>query len=186
MDHEENAMVDQGSGSSARLLGTPVHPPLTDVPIGAMAITAVLDVASAAGSGHTWAREVYRAGTFALMIGTAVLIVAIATGLADRSRTTSAGSEARSKVNVHALLMAAVGVVAVADILLRRQGYGDARHTPAAVLVVTVVLLVLTVAGGALGGKLVYRIGLGVSPGAGVDAPQAVTGAVVGEESADR
>lgn len=177
-------MVDQGSGSSARSLGTPVHPPLTDVPIGAVVITVVLDVASAAGSGHAWAREVYRAGTFALMIGTAGLIVAIATGLADRSRATTAGSEARQKVNVHALVMAAVGFVAVADILLRRQGYGDARHTPAAVLVLTVVLLALTVAGGALGGKLVYRIGLGVSPGAREDGPQAVTGAGAGEESA--
>lgn len=173
----------QGSGSSARSLGTPVHPPLTSVPIGAIVITAVLDVASAAGSDQTWAREVYRAGTFALMIGTAVLVVAIATGLADRSRTTTASSEARHKVNVHALLMAAVGLLAVADILLRGQGYGDAQHTPSAVLVVTVVLLALTVAGGALGGKLVYRIGLGVFPRAHVDPPQAVTGAEAGEHS---
>lgn len=36
-----------------------------------------------------------------LMIGTEVLTVAIATGLADRSRTTTACSEARQKVNVH-------------------------------------------------------------------------------------
>lgn len=114
----------QRSGSSARSLGTPVHPPLTAVPIGAIVITAVLDVASAAGSDQTWAREVYRAGTFALMIGTAVLVVAIATGLADRSRTTTASSEARHKVNVHALLMAAVGLLAVADICCAGRATG--------------------------------------------------------------
>lgn len=147
--------------------GGPLHPPLTDVPIGAIVITAVVDVASSTGAGHSWARELYRAGTSSLMIGTAVLFLAVAAGLLDRARTTRRGSPPRRAVNVHAWLMTAVGLLAIANILVRRQGYPGAQHTPAVVLVLSLITVVVTVIGGALGGKLVYRGGIGVAPEAG-------------------
>lgn len=147
--------------------GRPLHPPLTDVPIGAIVITAVVDVVSSAGEGHSWARELYRAGTFSVMIGTAVLFLAVAAGLLDRARTTRRGSPVRRAVNVHAWLMTAVGLLAIANILVRRQGYPGAQHTPAVVLVLSLIALAVMVIGGALGGKLVYCGGIGVAPAAG-------------------
>ena len=52
--------------------GKPFHPPLTDVPVGAYMLVAAFDVISVAGKGNVWARDFYRAGTFALVGGAAV------------------------------------------------------------------------------------------------------------------
>lgn len=86
----------------------PWHPPLTHIPIGAVVITAVLDVISlAGGAGHPWARDMFRGGTFTLMAGTAA--------------------------------------------------------TPPAVLALSLVTVAVITAGGELGGRLVFRGGVGVT-----------------------
>jgi uncharacterized membrane protein len=136
---------------------------LTDVPVGAIVVAAVFDVISAAGGDdHGWARDLFRAGTFTLMVGTTVMVLAMAAGLVDRARSSRPRTSTRTAINRHALTMSAVGILSVADIALRRNHYARALHTPAAVLVLTVVLLAAAVVGAALGGKLVYRRGVGV------------------------
>jgi len=55
--------------------GKPVHPPLTDFPIVAYVLAAVFDVISfIAGKEHTWARELWHAGTFVFLGGAAVSV----------------------------------------------------------------------------------------------------------------
>jgi hypothetical protein len=73
----------------------PAHPRWTHGPLGGVLLVAVFDVVSVAGGTLPWAREVYRAGTFGLMVTSALLVVALITGLVDRAR---AGVEAVSGI----------------------------------------------------------------------------------------
>jgi len=49
--------------------GKPLHPPLTDVPVGAYVLAAAFDLISFLGRDQEWARDLYRAATFALIGG---------------------------------------------------------------------------------------------------------------------
>ena len=49
--------------------GKPLHPPLTDVPIGVYVIAAAFDVISFCGDGTAWQREFYQAATFVFIVG---------------------------------------------------------------------------------------------------------------------
>jgi uncharacterized membrane protein len=120
-------------------------------------IASVLDVISAArGSGGSGGHDTYRAATFVLMVGTAVLALTVCAGFADRARVSTRGTRARRAINLHAGIMIILGALCVADIVVRRHNYADASHTPGAVLMLTLTCLVFTVGGGALGGKLVH------------------------------
>ena len=57
--------------------GKPLHPPLTDVPVGAYILAAAFDVISfAGGDDEAWARDFYRAASFALIGGALVSVLA--------------------------------------------------------------------------------------------------------------
>src|SRR5438093_912209 len=61
--------------------GKPMHPPLTDIPIAAYIVAAAFDVISAAaGDGHSWARELWHAGTYTFIGGAVVSVFAALTG----------------------------------------------------------------------------------------------------------
>ena len=84
--------------------GKPLHPPLTDVPVGAYVLAAAFDVISfAGGDDETWARDFYRAASFALIGGAVVSVFAALTGFWDWKRSTEKGTQARRTVNAHAL-----------------------------------------------------------------------------------
>lgn len=154
-------MTKQRSWISAR---RPLHPPLVHIPVGGVVAAAICDVVSAAGSAHPWAHDWFKGGSYALMIGTAVLFLAAVAGLADRTRATRRGSAPRSLVNRHALVMSLVALACVADLVLRNNVYSSARSAPVAVLVLTLASLGGVIVGGELGGRLVYRHGIGVQP----------------------
>jgi uncharacterized membrane protein len=146
---------------SDRLARTgPTHPRWTHVPLGGVLLVAAFDVVSVAGGSRPWARELYRAGTFVLMVGSAAMVVAIATGLVDRTRAVD--PRIRGRVNLHAVLMSLVAGAAVLDLALRRAVHPDAQRTPGIVLAITLLAMALSLVGGALGGRLTYRLGVGV------------------------
>jgi uncharacterized membrane protein len=141
----------------------PVHPPLVHVPIGAIVAAAAFDVISAAGGGtHPWARDLFRAGTFVLMAGTIFMVAAVISGVVDRARGTTPSSGTRRQVNRHAAVMSALAPLCVLDIVLRQGSYADARSSPAVVVALGLSALLLVAIGGELGGRLVYRTGVGV------------------------
>ncbi len=143
----------------------PVHPPLVHAPIGGVIVAAVCDVVSlVGGDGHAWSRTWFKGGSYALIVGTAILFAAVATGVVERNRRTRPASAQRSVVDRHAVVMSLMGAVCVGDLILRNGHYSAARHTPVVVLVLTLVALVLTVVGGELGGRLVYRLGIAAAP----------------------
>ena len=145
----------------------PLHPPVVHTAIGGVVIAAVSDVVSiAGGEGHAWAQAWFKGGSYALLVASAVMLVAIATGILERERRTQPESPARGAVNRHAIVMSLMAAVSVVDVVLRLGHYSSASHSPLAVLVLTWAAVVLTVIGGELGGRLVYRRGIAVHDGA--------------------
>src|SRR5262245_43051540 len=160
---ESDQRHDRAGGHPAAR--TPIHPRWTHAPLGGVVFVAVFDALSAvAGGSRPWARDLYRSGTFVLSAMPALIGVAVATGFADRARATAAHARVRARVNLHAAAMIAMALASAGNLALRRVAYADGRHTPAAVLAVTVVALVAAVVGGDLGGRLTYRAGVGVRP----------------------
>jgi uncharacterized membrane protein len=119
-------------------------------------------VVSVAGGSRPWARELYRAGTFVLKVGLAAMVVAI-TGLLDRARV-ALDVRIRRRVNIHAVLMALMACAAAVDLALRRLIHDDARHTPGIIVAITLLTALIAVVGGDRGGRLTYRLGVGVRP----------------------
>ena len=145
-----------------------LHPPLTDIPIGAIVIAATLDlISSIRGGTGSLSHDLYRAGTFSLMVGTAVMVLTITAGFVDRARFTERGRRERTVANLHATVMCVLAALCVADIVVRRHTYPHAHHTPGGVLTMTLACAIVLIVGGTLGGKLVYAFGVGVSGSGG-------------------
>jgi uncharacterized membrane protein len=143
--------------------GKPLHPPLTDFPIAAYVLAAVFDVVSLiAGEDHTWAREVWHAGTFTFIGGAAVSVLAALTGLWDARKSSEAGTQARRTINTHATIMITVTVLALADIAWRLNDYNTEPVTPIGIVALSVVVALLVSVGATFGGSLVYEYGFNV------------------------
>ena len=142
--------------------GKPLHPPLTDVPVGAYILVAGFDLVSFLGQDQEWARDFYRAGTFALAGGLLVAVAAAVTGFWDWLKSTPKGTQARRTVNAHAWTMVTLTVVVLAALALRLFVYDDDTHTGVVALVLSIAVAVLTTLGGTIGGSLVYDYGFNV------------------------
>lgn len=143
------------------MAGKPLHPPLTDIPIGAYVLAAAFDVISVLTSGDL-AHDLYRAGTFVLIGGGAVSLLTAATGAADWLGSTPRRTQAWRTVNAHALVMVTVTVLVLVLIALRMTTYADEPKAPLLVLVLSVLAAALTAVGAAIGGSLVYDYGFNV------------------------
>jgi nitrite reductase/ring-hydroxylating ferredoxin subunit/uncharacterized membrane protein len=131
-------------------LGHPLHPVLTDVPVGAWVATFVLDtVASLQGSD-----ELESAADITLATGLAAAVGSAATGLTDWSDTYG---EERKVGLAHGLTMVAAVVAYTVSLLARLTG---ARGAGVAMANTG---LALMMAGAYLGGDEVYDIGYGVN-----------------------
>jgi len=142
--------------------GKPLHPPLTDIPVGAYVLAATFDVISAVGHDEVWARDFYRAASFTLIGGAAVSVLAALTGFWDWLRSTEAGTQARRTANAHACTMVTVTVIVLAGIAVRVLAFWDESSTTGLALAFTVAAAVLTALGGTIGGSLVFDYGFNV------------------------
>ena len=143
--------------------GKPLHPPLTDVPVGAYILAAAFDVISfAGGDDEAWARDFYRAASFALIGGALVSVLAALTGFWDWKRSTEKGTQARRTVNAHASTMITVTVLVIVGIVVRLAAYWDEPATPLIALALTLAAAALTFLGGTIGGTLAYDYGFNV------------------------
>jgi uncharacterized membrane protein len=146
------------------LAGKPYHPPLTDVPITAYLFAGAFDVLSVVlHSGHpAVARELFVAGTWTLLGGAAVSLLAALTGWADWHRSSEPGTQARRTINAHAVIMLTVTAIVLVDLLVRVTSYDDAARTPVGLMVLSVVAAALVSVGATYGGSLVYDYGFNV------------------------
>ena len=142
--------------------GKPLHPPLTDVPVGAYMLAATFDVISFVGQDESWARDFYRAATFTLVGGAAVSLLAALTGFWDWLRSTEAGTQARRTASAHAVTMLTVTALVLADIGVRVFVHPGDTYTPVTPLVLSIAAALLTVLGGTLGGTLAFDYGFNV------------------------
>jgi uncharacterized membrane protein len=143
--------------------GKPSHPPLTDIPIAAYVLVAVFDVISViAGDGHDAARDLWRGGTYVLVGGAAVAVLAAMTGFVDRLRSTDPGTQVRRTANTHAAIMVSATVLVVVEIVLRLSRLDEHASTPVGVMVLSLVIAVLVVWGATYGGSLVFDYGFNV------------------------
>ncbi len=141
-----------GSGANDVLHGTvaghPLHPAITDVPVGAWTVTAVLDALELSGR-----RDVAIAADAALVVGLLGGVGAIATGLADWSDT---ADEPKNVGMAHALLNAIGFSGYVASLALRRAGQRKAG------ILVALASYGVTSAAAYVGGELAFGLQLGV------------------------
>ncbi|MEZ5170491.1 MAG: DUF2231 domain-containing protein [Acidimicrobiia bacterium] len=143
--------------------GKPLHPPLTDVPIAAYILAAAFDLVSAiGGTGHTWTRELWHAGTFVFIAGALVSVLAALTGFWDRHTSSEAGTQARRTINTHAAIMVVVTLLALVDIVWRLNVYNTAAVAPVGIVVLSGVVALLVSIGSTFGGSLVYEYGFNV------------------------
>ncbi len=143
--------------------GKPLHPPLTDIPVGAYVLAAAFDVISfGAGDDEAWARDFYRAASFALIGGAAVSVFAALTGFWDWLKSTEKGTQARRTANAHAWTMVTVTVLVAVGIAVRVLAFWDEPATPTLALGLSLVAAALTFLGGTLGGTLAFDYGFNV------------------------
>jgi nitrite reductase/ring-hydroxylating ferredoxin subunit/uncharacterized membrane protein len=126
-------------------LGHPVHAAITDVPIGAMTVSIIADVL-----GQPLVADV------SMLIGVLAIVATAVTGFADY---TDVDGTARNRATVHSVVMLTVLVV-YAISLVARSGNPPDRALPIGLAVVGYVLLL---AGGEIGGDLVYLTGVHVN-----------------------
>jgi nitrite reductase/ring-hydroxylating ferredoxin subunit/uncharacterized membrane protein len=137
------------------LLGHPLHPAVTDLPIGCWLVGLVADASGnrgAAGSAHV------------LALGTGA--VSAASGYTDFHETY--GHERRVALTHGAMMTTAFGLQAV-SLLLRLGGGRKARRRA---VTLSTAGFALVVASGYLGGDLVYGIGTAVNRNAFLEAPE--------------
>jgi nitrite reductase/ring-hydroxylating ferredoxin subunit/uncharacterized membrane protein len=141
------------------VLRHPLHPALTDAPLGAWLVGLVLDYAAVA----THAIPA-RAGDIALAAGTLAALGAAATGYTDFHETY--GLERRTALT-HGLLMTLVVVLEIVSLALR---WADPAARPAAIALATVAALVAMV-GMYVGGHLTFGFGTMVNRNAFLEGP---------------
>jgi nitrite reductase/ring-hydroxylating ferredoxin subunit/uncharacterized membrane protein len=130
---------------NGRWLGHPLHGAATDLPIGLLAATVILDVLDQPA-----------AADIALVAAIVTILLAALSGLADY--TTTDGT-ARTRATTHATVMT-LGLVLLAASLVLRAGDPADRTLPVALSIVG--FLVIT-AGAFIGGDVVYVMGNMVS-----------------------
>jgi nitrite reductase/ring-hydroxylating ferredoxin subunit/uncharacterized membrane protein len=122
-------------------LGHPIHAAITDVPIGTLVMSVLLDLA-----GYPSAADLALFATVLFMLAAAV------TGAADY---VDADGTTRARATLHSTLMVVALVVILVSVVLRAAGSAD-RTLPT---ILSIVALGVVAAGAFVGGDLVYALG---------------------------
>ena len=143
-------------------LGHPLHPVLTDIPLGAWTATVVLDDIAA----HSSNPGIARASDVTLTLGLIGAAGAAVTGVADWTET---DARPRRMGFGHAALNIGATVLFAGSLLCRRQGSRTAGRLMAAMG------YLIAVAAAYLGGELVSQEQIGVNHSAGRELPEEFT-----------
>jgi nitrite reductase/ring-hydroxylating ferredoxin subunit/uncharacterized membrane protein len=132
-------------------LGHPLHPVITDIPLGAWTLAVLFDVIYAVTRDHDWVSP----ADLTIFVGLLAALGAALSGFTDWSDTV--GRERRVGV-AHGLLNTVVVVIYLISLILRLSGGG--RTFP---ILLSFVGYALVLAAAYLGGDLVFGIGTGVN-----------------------
>lgn len=170
------------------LSGKPLHPPLTDIPAAAYALTMIFDIiAFIAGEGSGVGRDAFVAATFVLVAGAIVSVPTAVTGFWDWRQVAVKGTQAWRTANWHMAVMLTVTLLVLVNIVIRLNDY-DAGAPSTIVLVLSILVGSLVTYGAMYGGALVYEYGFRVEASANRGAWQqseqdVVHGEAPGEEA---
>lgn len=128
-----------------RWLGHPLHSAVTDIPIGALLVSVLLDLL-----------DLRAAADVSLVVAIAFMLLAAVSGVADYVDT---DGRARERATVHSALMV-VGLVVLVVSLALRAGDPPERTVP---VILSIIGLLLVTAGAYVGGDVVYLLGNMVS-----------------------
>ena len=152
----------------ARLFGHPIHPMLIVFPLGLLATAVIFDIiALAAGATYLFSASYW-------MIAAGVIggLISAVFGLIDWLAIPS-GTRAKQIGLWHGGGNVVVTLLFALSWILRRPSPANPSAAAVGLALVGVVLALVT---GWLGGELVDRLGVGVDPGAHLDAPSSLSG----------
>ena len=158
--------------SRAKLLGHPIHPMLIPFPLGLLGTAAGFDAIHLLGGG----RGLGHAAWYMIAAGILMGLLAAVFGAIDWLALPG-GTRAKRIATAHGLGNVAIVVLFAIAWLLRRDAPSDAGGLPIVLEVVGVLGALVT---GWLGGELVDRLGVGVDPGAHLEAPSSLSGTPAG------
>ena len=134
-------------------LGHPLHPALTDVPLGAWTTALVFDTLDAGSRGWPWQTAARRRADDAILVGIVGAVGAALAGLTDWQHTN--GTARRTGLAHAALNTVALGLYTGSLVVRRRGSRGAGRS-------LAVAGFGMVMASAWLGGRLVYRERVGV------------------------
>ncbi len=140
-------------------LGHPLHPVITDIPLGAWTLAVIFDLLDLLGPAQPWAA----AADFTIAIGLLAAVAALVTGYTDWNET----YDRERRVGLaHGLLNTAAILLYVVSLLLRLAG-------PQRGLAILLALIgyVTVISAAFLGGELVFNVGTGVNHHAWQEVP---------------
>jgi len=154
--------------SRAKLLGHPIHPMLIPFPLGLLGTAVLFDLIDLIGDWYSLSRAAF----YMIAAGIIAGLLAAVFGAIDWTAIPS-GTRAKRIATLHgAGNVVIVGLFAIAWLLRNDDPPKDASGLP---IVLEVVGLLLALVTGWLGGELVDRLGVGVDPGANVDASSSLS-----------
>lgn len=153
--------------SKAKALGHPVHPMIIVFPLGLLGTAVIFDIIALIQHSYSW----YRINFWMIAGGIVGGLIAAAFGLVDWFEIRS-GTRAKRIGLYHAALNTLVVLLFVASWFMRQSN--DEVPTALA-LTLSFAGALVSGLGAWLGGELVYRLGVGVDPGASLNAPNSIT-----------
>ena len=153
--------------SKAKLFGHAIHPILIVYPLGLLSAAVIFDVIYLATGNTTWSTVSF----WMIAAGIVGGLLAAVFGLIDYLNIPS-GTRASRIGLLHGLTNVGVVILFIASWLLRR----DTPDVPPTVaLALSFIGVAAALLGGWLGGELVERLGVGVTPNANLNAPSSLT-----------
>lgn len=153
--------------SRAKLFGHAIHPILIVYPLGLLSAAVIFDVIYLVTANPTWTTVSF------WMIAAGIIggLLAAVFGLIDYLAIPS-GTRAKRIGLLHGVINLCVMILFIASWLVRRDSPEVPSTTAFALSFIGVGAALL---GGWLGGELVERLGVGVTPGANLNAPNSLT-----------
>jgi uncharacterized membrane protein len=153
--------------SRAKLFGHAIHPILIVYPLGLLSAAVIFDVIYLATANTTWSTVSF----WMIAAGIVGGLLAAVFGLIDYLNIPR-GTRASRIGLLHGLTNLGVMILFIASWLLRRD---TPDVPPTAALALSFIGVAAALLGGWLGGELVERLGVGVMPGANLNAPNSLT-----------
>ena len=151
----------------AKIFGHAIHPILIVYPLGLLSAAVIFDIIYLATGNQTWTTVSF------WMIAAGIIggLLAAVFGLIDYLGIPS-GTRAASIGLLHGLTNLSVVILFIASWLLR---WNSPEVPSTLALALSFIAVVGALLGGWLGGELVERLGVGVTPGANLNAPNSLT-----------